>query len=292
MDSSAYNSSTERPSQSRMLGPHGPIARICEHVPVLNFAVQEVHKRSGNAEALQRSRNTNPIGAHGYITRSLEYVPGVNNAVQVLHRKNKQVEAAVRAEQRNPVGASGYITQTAEHVAGANALVRAAHARSGKEEALERAKRRNPVGSFASPDVSITGEGGSFTSFYDPQVEASVAQEAQDAYIADNSVLGDRTPGMAFRLSRDLSDKCAAGGVRWGDAILGVMSEDGAWLQVADGRWLPAHLRGAAVLRRVAASEAAALLEIQAGSCAPRHSLLSTNAGTSSVGSSTGIDIS
>jgi len=73
-------------------------------------------------------------------------------------------------------------------------------------------------------------------------------KEAWKEYLVDNGQLKATTPGLGFRLSKQLEHRAGDdSSVEWGSTIMGVDMGDG-WLQVHCGRYLPTHLKGVRVL--------------------------------------------
>mmetsp|Transcript_54200 Transcript_54200/g.117120 ORF Transcript_54200/g.117120 Transcript_54200/m.117120 type:complete len:665 (+) Transcript_54200:50-2044(+) len=120
-------------------GADGVFTKIGEHIPIVNNGIQELHRRAGKQEALERARERNPIGANGALTHVGEYVPGVNLAVQELHKRAGKTEALDRARERNPLGAHGFITQIGEQIPLVSDGIEVLHQYAEQHEARERA---------------------------------------------------------------------------------------------------------------------------------------------------------
>lgn len=75
-----------------------------------------------------------------------------------------------------------------------------------------------------------------------------VAKEAWQEFYVDNTQLKANTPGLGFRMSKQLEDRAKDdSSVPWGSTLMGVDLGDG-WVRVQIGRFLPTHLGGVRVL--------------------------------------------
>ncbi|CAE6926536.1 unnamed protein product [Symbiodinium natans] len=78
----------------------------------------------------------------------------------------------------------------------------------------------------------------------------STPKRQLEPFLVDNSVLGSRSAGLRYRSGRDLVDKNQAlKSVRWGSVVWGVLDEEGQWLKVKPGRYLPVSVDGSQVLK-------------------------------------------
>jgi len=70
-----------------------------------------------------------------------------------------------------------------------------------------------------------------------------------EPFLVDNSGLSSRSAGLRYRSSRNAGEKNQAlKSVRWGSVVWGVLDEEGEWLKVKPGRYLPVRVDGVPVL--------------------------------------------
>ncbi|CAE7510692.1 unnamed protein product, partial [Symbiodinium necroappetens] len=78
----------------------------------------------------------------------------------------------------------------------------------------------------------------------------SLPKRQLEPFLVDNSLLASHSAGLRYRSARDLVDKNQAlKSARWGSVVWGVLDEDGQWLKVKAGRYLPVHIGGIQVLK-------------------------------------------
>lgn len=114
-----------------------------------------------------------------------------------------------------------------------------------RESSLEAGRTRSSSSGARSPAPASTAAS-----------PHAAALHEEEWWVADNSLLGADSPGIAYRRTQSVSDVADDEMLAWGEAVRGhPVGGGGAWLQAGD-RFLPMELNGVTVLQRQEAATA------------------------------------